>query len=200
MRLFGNAMSPYGRKVRAVILEHGLEGIVELVDVNPRQDPAAVIPLNALGKIPILVLDDGTAIKDSPVIAEYLDAEHGGAKLLPRTGAARWRILTRMADCDGMIEAAILVRNERLRPAAQQSADFIAWNLDKLTRTMAQLERAAAGIDRDFDLGVISVACVLGYVPRRVPEFERLESTHPGLAALRQRLLQRPSIARTEPA
>ena len=199
MRLFGNAMSPYGRKVFAVIHEHGLTDRVEFIDVNPRQKPEAVIPVSALGKIPILVLDDGTTIKDSPVIAEYLDAEFGGAKLLARNGPARWRTLTRIADSDGIIEAAILVRNERLRPAAQQSAEFIAWNLDKVRRTMDEVERAAGGLDKEFDLGVIAVACVLGYVPRRLPEFERLEATHPGLAALHKRLLQRPSIAATEP-
>ncbi|MBL0930498.1 MAG: glutathione S-transferase N-terminal domain-containing protein [Alphaproteobacteria bacterium] len=200
MRLFGNAMSPYGRKVHVVIHEHGLADKVALVDVNPRQKPEAVIPVSALGKIPILVLDDGTAIKDSPVIAEYLDAEFGGAKLLARSGLARWKALTRIADCDGIIEASILVRNERLRPAAQQSADFIAWNLDKVKRMMAELESQAAGLDKNFDLGTIAVACVLGYVPRRLPEFEGLATSHPGLSALRQRLLQRPSIAATEPA
>lgn len=193
-------MSPYGRKVHVVIHEHGLADKVALVDVNPRQKPEMVIPVSALGKIPVLVLEDGTAIKDSPIIAEYLDAEFGGAKLLPRTGAARWQILTRIADCDGIIEASILVRNERLRPEAQQSADFIAWNLDKVKRTMAELEAKAAGLDKNFDLGTIAVACVLGYVPRRLPEFEGLATSHPGLAALRQRLQQRPSIAATEPA
>jgi glutathione S-transferase len=200
MRLFGNGMSPYGRKVFVVVHEHGLTDRVKLVDVNPRLKPEAVTPISALGKIPILVLDDGTAIKDSPVIAEYLDAEYGSAKLLPRTGLARWKILTRISDCDGMIEASILVRNERLRPTAQQSADFIAWNLDKVKRTMAELEAQAANLDENFDLGTIAVACVLGYVPRRLPEFEALAKSHPRLAALRQRLLQRPSIAATEPA
>lgn len=198
MRLFSNALSPYGRKVMVVIHELGIEDRVELVDVHPRNRPDEVIAQSALGKIPILVTDDGVPVRDSPVIAEYLDAEFGGRRLLPAGGPGRWRILTRMADADGIIEAAILVRNERLRPPEQQSADWIAWNLDKVRRMLAALETAADELAAGFDLGTIAAGCAVGYVPRRLPEFEGLAAL-PRLAAFYEELRKRPSFARTEP-
>jgi len=198
MRLYANSMSPYARKVFVVIREHGLQDRVELIDVNPRQKPDAVIPLNPLGKIPFLVTGDGLTIKDSPVIAEYLDAEFGKTRLLPASGPARWRALTRIADADGIIEAAILVRNERLRPEGEQSAEFIAWHFGKVQRCLDELERTIDPAAPEFDLGVVATACAIGYTARRLPEFEGIK--HPRLAAFYARLLERPSMAATEPS
>lgn len=198
MRLLSNAMSPYGRKVMVVIHELGLEDRVELVDVQPRLRPDEVIAESALGKIPVLLTDSGITVKDSSVIAEYLVAEFGGHGLLPARGARRWRILTRMADADGIIEAAILVRNERLRPVEQQSASWIAWHLDKVRRSMVALESAVETFADDFDLGTISVGSAVSYVPRRLEDFEGL-AEFPNLARFHQNLLERPSFARTEP-
>ena len=66
----------------------------------------------------------------------------------------------------------------------------------------ARLKKLVAelSLDKEFDLGVIAVACVLGYLRHRLPESERLEATHPGLSPLHKRLLLRTSITATEPA
>lgn len=197
MRLYSNPMSPYGRKVMVVIHELGLSGRVMLVDTQPRARPEEAIAVSPVGKIPVLVTDDGLTIRDSPVQAEYLCAEFGGEHLLPSRGRERWRILTAVADADAVLEAAILVRNERLRPAEQQSADFIAWHLDKVRRTLAAFEAdVAAGAP--YDLGAIAIGCVASYVPRRLTEYEGL-ATFPRLAAFHASLLERPAFAQTEP-
>lgn len=199
MKLYSNGMSPYGRKVMVVIRELGLLERIELVDAQPRLRPDEVVPVNPLGKIPALMLDDGAVLRDSPVIAEFLCDGFGGQALLPSGGDERWRILTDVADADGAIEAAILVRNERLRPAERQSEEFIAWNLAKVVRTMDHFEAAADRIAQRYDLGAIAVGCAIGYVPRRLPEFEGLPK-HPRLAALYAKLSERPAFATTEPS
>lgn len=198
MRLYVNAMSPYGRKVMITIHEHGLADRVAIEDVNPRNEPDRVIPVSPIGKIPVLVTDDGATIKDSPVIAEYLDATFGGYRLLAPSGAARWTALTRMADADGLVETAILLRNERLRPATEQSASFLSWQFDRTRRIMDQFEGLAEGIAGEWDLGLIAIGAAIGYVTRRIPEFEGFAG-YPRLAALRDAMLQRPSYAQTEP-
>src|SRR3546814_3506529 len=73
MQLFYSPTSPYARKCRVVARERGLMADLEEVVCNPMEDPAALHASNPLGKVPCLVLDDGVAVFDSPVIAEYLD-------------------------------------------------------------------------------------------------------------------------------
>lgn len=72
---------------------------------------------NPLGKIPTLVLDDGTSLYDSRVIAEYLDGLHSGSKLFPAEPEMRFRQLRWLALADGMTDILLLWRNERMRPS-----------------------------------------------------------------------------------
>src|SRR4051812_33852585 len=96
--------------------EVGVADRLKLTVVKTREAPQDIVPVNPLGKIPALICDDGTVLFDSPVICEYLDAQFGGGKLLPAAGDKRWRIMTMAALADGLIDAGILVRHERLRP------------------------------------------------------------------------------------
>lgn len=202
MRLYSNAMSPYGRKVMTVIHELGLEDRVELFPAQPRERPGEVIPVNPLGKIPVLVTSDGLVLRDSPVIAEYLvtefDTRDESVRLLPTRGAQRWRILSEIADADGIIEAAVLVKNERARPAPQQSPAFIAAQLEKIERGLASLDARAQDLVPRRDLGVIAIGCALGYVPLRVPEYAGL-TRFAGLVTLAEALAAWPTFARTAP-
>src|SRR5260370_7124326 len=81
MKLLASLASPYTRKVRVVLAEKKIECELELVDVNPVENPANAH--NPLGKVPTLVLDDGTALYDSRVIVEFLDARAPINRLIP---------------------------------------------------------------------------------------------------------------------
>ena len=90
MKLFFNNASPFVRKVRVFARETGLDKNIEEITtaVSPVQENASLAQANPLKKIPALVLDDGTALFDSPVICEYLDSLHAGRKLFPAAGPA----------------------------------------------------------------------------------------------------------------
>ena len=67
--------------------------------------------INPLGKIPALVLDDGSVLIDSPVICEYLNHK-GGGKFFPgmnifKHSTGRWKALGLQALGDGMADAAV---------------------------------------------------------------------------------------------
>src|SRR5689334_4770486 len=155
---------------------------IKLTPVKTQEEPERIVPFNPLGKIPALVLDDGSVIFDSPVICEYLDAEFGERRLLPAAGMRRWRIMTRAALADGLLDAAILTRHERLRPAERQSQDWIAKQLRKIFDGLDALERDAATFNGTLDMGQIAVACALGYLPLRIPETADLAARWPRLA------------------
>src|SRR5450432_1079384 len=108
MKLYWPASSPFARKVVVAAHEVGLGDRLELTFLRPT--PTKANPLlskdNPLSKIPVLILDDGTALFDSPVICEYLDSLHQGPKLVPASGGARWRTLKLQALCDGILDSA----------------------------------------------------------------------------------------------
>ena len=57
---------------RVVLAEKKIECELELVDVNPVENPANAH--NPLGKVPTLVLDDGTVIDDSKQVVQWAKA------------------------------------------------------------------------------------------------------------------------------
>ena len=109
MKLFFNMASPFVRKVRVFARETGLDGKIEEVVtmVSPVQENAGLAQANPLKKIPALVLDDGSAVFDSPVICEYLDSLHSGRKLFPAAGPARWTALKLQATGDGILDEVV---------------------------------------------------------------------------------------------
>lgn len=198
MELKFGPLSPYARKVCVVAHEVGVADRMKMTVVKAREEPATIVPFNPLGKIPALILDDGSVLYDSPVICEYLDAEFGGRRLLPAAGPPRWRVLTRAALVDGALDAGILARNERLRPVEKQSQEWIAWQVDKVVRALDALEEEVPGFGNELDLGLVGVGCAMGYLPLRVPEAKD-PARWPRLRAWYAEVARRPSFAKTAP-
>ena len=198
MELKYGPVSPYVRKVMVVAHEVGVADRIKLTHVKTAEEPERIFPFNPLGKIPALVLDDGSVMYDSPVICEYLDAEFGGHRLLAASGPQRWRAMTRAALADGLLDAGILVRWERMRPPEQQSSDWVARHLRKILSGLDALESEAASLGETLDMGHVGVGCAMGYLPLRIPETKD-EKRWPRLHAWYAKALQRPSFAKTVP-
>ena len=190
MKLLGTFNSPYVRKVRLVLLEKNIPHQF-LVDA-PREPGSQVARVNPLGRIPALILDDETCVFDSPVIAEYADTLNDTPVLIPRADAlARMRIKRWEALADGIIDSAVLVRTERIRPAEKQEADNIVRPNDAITRALAfvsdqlgQREWCEGIIDFTGRSGAGERADLSGSAPgrtrlaRRAPESGRVVCAH----------------------
>ncbi len=200
MQLIYAAASPFARKVRVLAAETGLLERIELFDtaVLPTTLNERVNALNPLGKIPVLLSDDGQALYDSRVICEYLDTLHQGTKLLP-DGATRWQVLRLAALADGLMDAALLARYERAaRPAELQWSAWLEGQLGKIQRALAELERQVGQLQGPLDLAQIGVACALGYLDFRFADLD-WRAAHPGLAAFQQAFAQRASMQASAP-
>ncbi|MEF3368005.1 glutathione S-transferase [Methylocystis sp. 9N] len=160
-----SAASPYARKIRIAADLLGLADRIEIVAADAT-DPADSLRLqNPLGKIPTLVLEDGSSLYDSRVIADYLDHLSGGGRLIP-AGYARFEALRLQALGDGINDAALLIRYETAtRPEALRHADWIALQQGKIDRALDALE--AAPPEGPIHIGQIAVACALGYLDLR---------------------------------
>jgi glutathione S-transferase len=162
--------SPFGRKARIAASVLGLDGKVK-VESATTQDPAdPVRQQNPLGKIPVLILDDGSTLFDSPVILEYLDHLAGGGKIIPRDPKARFDALRLQALGDGILDASILIVYEgRYRPAEKHEAKWLDLQGGKIDRSLAAIEAAPPGLDAPPNVGQITLACALGYREFRFP-------------------------------
>ena len=174
--------SPFGRKARLAV---GILGLGDKIKVESATTQDASDPLrkqNPLGKVPVLVMDDGSALYDSPVILEYLDHLAGGGKIIPKDPEAKFAALRLQALADGILDASILVVYEgRYRPAEKHEQKWLDLQNGKIQRGLAALEAAPPGLDSPPNVGQITLACALGYRDFRFPGTWRNE--HPKLAA-----------------
>jgi glutathione S-transferase len=201
MKLFASLASPYTRKVRIVLAEKKIECEMELVDVFPVDNP--VNRHNPLGKIPTLLLDDGTALYDSRVIAEFLDGKSPISRLIPedlrdRVAVRRWEALA-----DGVLDAGLLVRYESLRDEKERSRAWSDKQLARMKRGMNQLsaelgERPWCHGER-YSLADIAVGCCLGWLDFRKPGELDWLAEYRVLASHYEKLMARPSFADTVP-
>jgi glutathione S-transferase len=202
MKLLGSPASPYTRKVRIVLAEKRIDCEIERVDVQPVENP--VNAHNPLGKIPTLVLDDGTALFDSRVIVEFLDNASPIARLIPEDNRERVAVRRWEALADGVLDAGILIRYESLRSANEQSPAWTAKQAARMRRGLVQMqsdlgEKPWCQGDR-YTLADIAFGCCLGWLGFRKPAGIEWRAEYPGLAKHYDKLMERPAFAETVPS
>jgi len=136
VKLLGTNTSPYVRKARLVLLE---KNIPHTYIIDPPNEPGSqVTRVNPLGRIPALIVDSETCVFDSVVIAEYVDTLNDTPVLIPRNNALdRMRVRRWEALADGIMDSAVVVRMEIMRPADKQDAGTIAMHNNAITRALA---------------------------------------------------------------
>lgn len=199
MKLLYSPASPYARKVLVLAHETGQAGAITVEAASPSPTAGApdIARHNPLGKVPALILDDGTCLYDSRVICEYLDARSQGTRLFPE-GEARWDALVRQALADGLLDAALIARYERvLRPEPLRWDAWDAGQIGKITAALDRIEAVVADMP-PLDIGAVAIACALGYLDFRYPDLAWREG-RPAAAAWYAVFEGRPSMMATEP-
>ncbi|WP_174873821.1 glutathione S-transferase [Vogesella oryzae] len=201
MKLIASLTSPYARKVRIVLAEKKIDCPLQ-VDI-PWETTSTVADFNPLGKVPVLIMDDGSTLYDSRVIVEYLENSSPVSRLLPQD-SKRMLIETRRweALADGICDAAACIVVEKRRPADKQSQEWIDRQQGKVDRGLQALssmlgERQWCNGEA-YSLADIATGCALGFLDFRFPQLD-WRSPYPNLAALEERLAARPTFAETVP-
>jgi glutathione S-transferase len=173
--------SPFGRKVRMAVEVLGLGGRVALASADPLDPNDTLRRQNPLGKMPCLVLGDGSALYDSGVIIEYLQEAAGSEALVAARGPLRYAALTQATLADGITDAALLlVYEKRFRDPGTHSERWLDHQRGKIARALAAFE-AAAPDPAQTDIVAIALSCALAYLDWRRPVQWRED--HPRLAA-----------------
>src|SRR5574340_383548 len=204
MKLVTSLTSPYGRKVRVVLAEKKIP--FQLQVENPWLPDSPVLAVNPLGKVPVLVLEDGVSVFDSRVIVEYLDHVSPVAHLIPNEPKIRMMVRGVEALADGVTDAAVAVYLERKREADKQSGDWLTLQEKTLFRGLEALTEALGekpwflgnGNGNSMTLADVACGCTLGYLDLRFPEID-WRTAHPNLAKLFEKLASRPSFMETVP-
>lgn len=198
--LYHSHSSPYVRKVMVLAHEAGIADQLSIVTGSGTAlDPGtAPVAANPLGKVPTLGRKDGSAIYDSRVICEYLNA-HSQAGLYP-AGARRWDAMTLEATADGMLDAALLMVYEtRLRAEEMRLLPFVEGQWSKIARSLDVIEnRWMAYLAGPLCIGQIALGCALGYLDLRF-ETRNWRQTRPALTQWYATLSQRESMIATAP-
>jgi glutathione S-transferase len=200
LKLIGSLASPYTRKARIVAAEKRIEYAWE--PGNPWAPETTVTEWNPLGKVPVLVLDDGTALYDSRVICEFLDAASPLGRLIPADGRERIEVRRWEALADGVLDAGVLWRLEDARPLGERSPAWTVRQRGKVERGLdameSQLGNRAFCSGTNFSHADIAVGCCLGWLDFRFPQLD-WRAGRPSLARLAAKLFERPSFAETVP-
>ena len=207
MKLYGSNGSPFTRKVRVFIGEANLWDRVEYVLVPPGEFRTIMPQHSPLGKVPVLELEDGTKMIDSPAICEYLDSLQAGPKLFPTNPDERWKALRYLALGDGICEAVIAAFRELYRPKEKQNPALVDRESKRAAGGAAMLENEiddlAAG---PVTIGQIAAAIGVGHIIFRkqtgeLPEHPVLDLAQhtPRLLAWYENFFQRPSMQNAKP-
>ena len=200
MKLRTSNTTPYGRKVSAVIIERGLSDRVAIVPTDPWAADTDLPNDNPVGKVPTLILDDGTAMSESSLLCEYLDAiAEGGPRLFPQNGDARWHALRLHALCNGLIDASVSCVIDRRRPADQQSQAWQDRQRASIARACDALEQSVDALEAEpMTIAHLAAACALGYLDLRFAE-DGWRDGRPRLATWYEGFKTRSAIAETAP-
>jgi len=195
--------SPFVRKVRIAAAVLGLDNEITIERADTTDPNDSLRKINPLGKIPALIIEDGSAVYDSRVILDYLDERAGGGKIVPQRGPKRLAALRLQALCDGILDASILTVYEgRFRKPEVHEPKWLELQAGKVSRALAALEAAPPSLDAGPalpDVGQITLACALGYRDFRFGGSWRSE--HPRLVAWLDSFAARvPAFAATKPA
>jgi len=198
MKLFFSPTSPYVRKVRIAAIELGIEDQIELILANPWDNPPELAEANPLGKVPALIIADNQVLFDSPVICEYLDSLNTAVTLFPISGEARWNALRLQALADGILDAAVMIRLDSLRPEAEQNSDVRIRQINVIRRALISLCSEMTRLIGPVSIGQVAVACALAYLDFRLPE-EDWHKVHPKLDCWYASWMERESMQATMP-
>ena len=202
MKLVSVNASPFVRKARVLILELGLQDSVELVDigaVTPVSSNDELNAVNPLGLVPALLLNDGSALTNSPLICEYLNQIADGP-FYPSDVTRRFKTLGLQALGDGVLDISVALRYETfLRPEALRWQDWIDHQGQKIKRGLDTLEARCPQFEASPLIGEITIACTLGYHDFRYPQDE-WRAGRPALTAWFEAIMQRDSLQQTIPS
>jgi glutathione S-transferase len=199
MKLYVTPTSPYARMAMIVRLEKDIADRVELVWTRTRNPDDPMLAINPSGRIPFLLLDDGTGFEDTDVIVPFLDNLSMPLKFAPPDGELYWPFRRLQASARSMLDGVSVWAREVIRPENEQSPGIIEHERLRAQRLADSFEAVIGSSFLTGDLNIIQLClfCALD-VERRLPAVD-WRTGRPGLAAWFGQMLETPSVSGSVP-
>jgi glutathione S-transferase len=192
MKLLYTKRSPYARKVNVIALEKNI--LLDLIDEDLQKKSSRLLDANPLGKVPTLILDNGTTVFDSPVICQYLDGLDDRVIMIPRQAAERIEVLKWEAFSEDLMAAAINCYMEKIRHPQDFHQEFTATLEKNILSAYRYIEKNLSQL-HTFNLAPVAVASAIGYIHFRLPHLK----VQGALLQWFEAISKRPSMAQTVP-
>lgn len=157
MKLLDGGRAPNPRRVRVFLAEKGIEVPIESIDMGALEHKSETVSThNALQRLPVLVLDDGSALSESVAICRYFEEMHPDPPLMG-VGAldkARVEMWQRRMEMNLLLLVANVFRHAHPAMATwevPQIKEFSEANRPKVLKTLIWLNDELAG--RSFIAG-----------------------------------------------
>ena len=201
MKLVGTYLSPFSRRVAASLISRGISYTHE--DVNGYASPEKARALNPVGKVPVLILDDGEALIDSMAILDHLNEVFGSSHaLIPPSGSARRAVLRASAIATTIYEQSSARYFEERRPDGNTLPALIDRYRQQTIGGIKALEEACASAGpisaTDLNLATISALVAVDYVRLTHADVDTA-SVAPVLSSIASALAEEAPFARTRP-
>lgn len=203
MRLYSSPLSPYSARVRVSIYAKQLDlEIIKPSSIGGMKSEA-FLAVTPIGKIPALLLDDGTLIAESEAIVEYLEDAFPTPPLLPRNAVdrSRARMVARIADLyvQGALTTLLTMMPVSIHHApvainvavVDKEMPKLEWGLNQLEHFLSDSGPLAAGESLTVADGAIPYLC---FTQETAKHFSRpdLISARPKITRYLQAIRQHP--------
>lgn len=207
MELYGSKQAPNSDRVEMFLVEKGVSlsfRNLNLMKGEHHQDSYKALAPNR--RIPCLVLDDGTAIRESIAICRYIEETHPEPNLFGRNPLERAQVemWQRLMEMELMLPIAMCFRHGHPAGAMlekPQIPEFAATQNAVALKRIKVLNKELA--DREFLLGdYFSVADITAYIGLgfgRISKIKPSEEEHPHVVRYLRTIAQRPSAIAIRP-
>lgn len=194
MDLHTTLTSPFGLMVRILILEKGLTDRITVIPAKTRTIDSPYYQINPSGRVPYLILDDGTGMEESQLICAYLDHLDGAPRFDHPAGPEGWESRRLESLARSMLDGISVWSRELKRAPDEQSPTIIAHEIARAKRMVETWEHHVTHpvMTGDFNMAQLTLAVTLN-IEHRMDGFT-FRGTHPNLTAWSGRLAARPSL------
>jgi glutathione S-transferase len=198
MKLYYSGNSPYARRPRIAIIEAGLTGKVEAVNLKSPEERVSLLIKHGPGaKVPALLTDNGVLLVESLIIARYLD-ELSGGKLYPKDQKERELAYQVEGVASLLMDSLFHRSHEKRRDPSEQSPGEIKKEGERAQRCYDELEKLLPNYQDKVHMGSMTAVASLGYADWRHAD-DDWRKGRGKLAAWFEKIGQRPAMAETKP-
>ena len=192
--------SPFARKALVFALECGLGDRIEVIhqETSPTNRNDRVFRANPLGKVPVLILENGATIFDSPVIIDFLNQMGRGPDLFAHEELPVHELRTLFALSNGVLDAALLSVLELRRPEQEQSVMWLERWRENILAGVGLMAQRFAQLGTQDNMASLSFGVALDYLMFRLPDID-WRTRHPDLTIWAAEQLKRPVFTNTDP-